>query len=100
MPEPSQLQPAPEGAGTGGDILAGTPYRVVGRIGAGGMGTIVEAEHRALGKRVAVKLLRPELAKEPQLVERLEREARALARVASPYLVAVTDLGQTADGST
>jgi serine/threonine-protein kinase len=64
------------------------------------MGTVLEAEHRALGKRVVVKLLHPELAREKAHVERLRREARALARVASPYLVAVSDLGETADGST
>ncbi|APR75133.1 Serine/threonine-protein kinase pkn3 [Minicystis rosea] len=80
--------------------LAGTAYRIVGKIGEGGMGTVLEAEHEALGKRVVVKLLLPQHARDPGLVERLRREARVLARVTSPHLVAVTDLGRTADGST
>lgn len=81
-------------------LLAGTPYRVIAKIGAGGMGTVVEAEHEALGKRVVVKLLLPQFARDARVVDRLKREARVLARLASPYLVAVSDLGQTADGST
>jgi eukaryotic-like serine/threonine-protein kinase len=82
------------------EVLAGTPYRVLGKIGAGGMGTILEAEHRELGKRVVVKLLQPKYASEPRLVERLKREARILARIASPHIVTVSDLGQTAGGLT
>lgn len=92
---PNHLAPATEA-----DPLEGTPYRMVEKIGQGGMGIVLEAEHRALGKRVVVKLLHPELAREKAHVERLRREARVLARVASPYLVAVSDLGQTADGAT
>lgn len=89
---------APAAAET--DLLAGTPYRIVAKIGSGGMGSVFEAEHEALGKRVVVKVLLPQLAREERLVDRLKREARVLARIASPHLVAVTDLGQTADGST
>jgi serine/threonine-protein kinase len=94
-PETTDERPTPHT-----NLLAGTAYRVLGKIGEGGMGTVLEAEHEALGKRVVVKLLLPQYARDPGLVERLRREARVLARVASPHLVAVTDLGQTADGST
>lgn len=97
---PDPAHTAAPSAPAGSNVLEGTPYRAIKRIGAGGMGTVLEAEHRALGKRVVVKLLHPELAREPRLVERLKREARVLARAASPYLVAVTDLGQTASGAT
>jgi eukaryotic-like serine/threonine-protein kinase len=111
MPETHRHHLAPQGtphvaSGTtepsshDAEILAGTPYKVLARIGAGGQGTILDAEHRALGKRVVVKLLRAEHAKEPSLVARLKREARILARIASPYIVTVSDLGETADGST
>jgi serine/threonine-protein kinase len=86
--------------GSQADILAGTPYRVLERIGAGGMGAVWEAEHRELGKRVVVKVLLPELAQDQRFVDRLLREARVMAQVASPYLVAVTDLGRTAAGVT
>ena len=80
--------------------LLSTPYRILGELGRGGMGTVFEAEHIALQKRVVVKLLHPQLAKEPRIVERLRREARSLARLASPFVVAVSDMGQTADGGT
>jgi len=96
MPETKRNHPAREDL----EILAGTPYRALAKIGSGGMGTILEAEHRALGKRVVVKLLLPKYATDPRLVERLEREARILARIASPHIVTVSDLGQTASGAT
>ncbi|MEO5728591.1 MAG: serine/threonine-protein kinase [Byssovorax sp.] len=82
------------------DGLSSTPYRILGELGRGGMGTIFEAEHVALQKRVVVKLLHPQLAREPRIVERLRREARSLARLSSPFVVAVSDMGQTADGGT
>ncbi len=86
--------PLPQGG------LSSTPYRILGELGRGGMGTVFEAEHIALEKRVVVKLLHPQLAGEPRLVERLRREARSLARLASPFVVAVSDMGRTADGGT
>jgi serine/threonine-protein kinase len=64
------------------------------------MGTVYEARHKALGKHVVVKLLLPKYADDPRLVERLEREARVLARMASPHIVTVSDLGQTPAGAT
>jgi len=80
--------------------LAATPYRILGELGRGGMGTVFDAEHIALQKRVVVKLLHPQYAKESRIVERLRREARSLARLASPFVVAVSDMGQTEDGAT
>ena len=82
------------------DPLAGTRYRTIGMLGRGGMGEVVEAEHIGLGKRVVVKLLRPELAAMPELVTRMQIEARSLAAVVSPHVVQVSDFGQTADGRT
>lgn len=63
-----------------------------------GVGEVVEAEHRALGKRVAVMLVRCNLAHDPRLADRLRVEARALAAVSSPHVVAVLDLGETPAG--
>jgi eukaryotic-like serine/threonine-protein kinase len=82
------------------DPLAGTRYRTLALLGRGGMGEVVEAEHLGLGKRVVVKLLRPELAAVPELVQRMQIEARSLAAVVSPHVVQVSDFGQTADGRT
>jgi serine/threonine-protein kinase len=64
------------------------------------MGAVFEAEHIELQKRVVIKVLHPQFAKEPRIVERLRREARSLARLASPFVVAVSDMGHTADGAT
>jgi serine/threonine-protein kinase len=64
------------------------------------MGEVVEAEHIGLAKRVVVKLLHPELAEDPKLVDRMRSEARTLARLANPHIVTVSDLGQTPDGRT
>ncbi|WP_437279639.1 serine/threonine-protein kinase [Sorangium sp. So ce375] len=79
-------------------MLEGTPYRAVRVLGRGGMGEVVEAEHRALRKRVVVKLVRRALAHDPRFADRLQVEARALAAVSSPHVVSVLDLGQTSSG--
>jgi len=80
------------------DLLMGTRYRSLGTLGKGGMGTVVEAEMVELGKRVAVKILHPDMSKHPGLVDRLRVEAETLARLSSPHLVPVHDIGKTASG--
>jgi serine/threonine protein kinase len=74
-------------------------YEVLGLIGAGGMAEVYEVEHRGLGRRFALKLLRPELARETQLAQRFEREARAVARLQSEHIVAIVDSGTTQGGA-
>jgi serine/threonine-protein kinase len=64
------------------------------------MGEVMLAEHIGLGKRVVVKLLHEDLAKDPALVRRMQIEARTLAALESPHIVQVTDFGQTATGRT
>jgi eukaryotic-like serine/threonine-protein kinase len=81
-------------------MLWGTAYRPVRRLGRGGMGEVIEAEHVGLGKPVVVKLLHRDLDREPRVVERMRIEAQALARLAHPNLVVVTDFGQTPEGRT
>jgi eukaryotic-like serine/threonine-protein kinase len=80
------------------DPLRGTAYRAVERIGRGGMGDVYEAEHMELGRRVVVKLLHPEIADDPRHVARLRLEARTLAALAHPNVVAVSDYGCTPSG--
>jgi tRNA A-37 threonylcarbamoyl transferase component Bud32 len=70
-------------------------YTVVRHISTGGMGAVYEVEHVALGKRLAAKLLLPELAKRPELLERFRREARAASATGHENIVEVTDLGAT-----
>ncbi|HTN92891.1 MAG TPA: serine/threonine protein kinase, partial [Sorangium sp.] len=64
-------------SGVAGDALEGTPYRALRALGRGGMGEVIEAEHRALRKRVVVKLVRRALAHDPRFADRLRVEARA-----------------------
>ena len=74
-----------------GDLLAGR-YRVDARLGAGAMGSVWRAHDLRLDRDVAVKVLMPSFADDPVLIERFDREARALAAVASPYVVAIHDV--------
>ncbi|OIJ69784.1 serine/threonine-protein kinase [Streptomyces mangrovisoli] len=66
-------------------------HRLVGRLGAGGMGVVYLGEDTE-GRRVAVKILRPELADDPGFLRRFEREARALATLDTPHVVRVLEL--------
>jgi eukaryotic-like serine/threonine-protein kinase len=78
-----------------GDLLADR-YRIDTRLGAGGMGTVWRAHDLRLDRDVAVKVLMPSFADDPVLTERFDREARALAAVASPHVIAIHDVVTTA----
>jgi serine/threonine-protein kinase len=80
-----------------GTVLAGK-YRVDRLLGEGGMGVVVAATHVALKQPIALKLLRPEAATNPALVERFEREARAAARVHGEHVARVIDVGKLDGG--
>jgi eukaryotic-like serine/threonine-protein kinase len=71
-------------------------YRLEQRLASGGMGTVYEATDERLQRRVAVKLLKEELADDPLFVERFRREARAVAALSHPNIASVFDYG--ADG--
>jgi hypothetical protein len=73
-----------------GQVLAGK-YRVGGRLGSGGMGEVYEGVQEDLGRRVAIKVMSGAMASDPQLLERFQREARAVAALGHPHIVAVTD---------
>ncbi len=79
-------------------ILPGTSYRVLRKIGQGGMGAVYEAEHVELGRRVALKVLAAEHATSPEYAARFRREARALSRLSHRNLVTLHDFGQATDG--
>jgi eukaryotic-like serine/threonine-protein kinase len=73
-------------------------YPLIRRLGAGAMGEVWEADDTALGRRVALKFVRAESNADPQYQARLVREARALARLRHPNVVAIHDLGHGQDG--
>jgi len=69
-------------------------YRMIERLGGGGQGVVWVAEDPQLDRRVAVKLLRTEGARQPEAHQRLLREASALARLSHPNVVTVNDVGE------
>jgi serine/threonine protein kinase len=73
-------------------------YRLTAEISSGGMGTVYRAEHELLGRTAAVKLLRPELTANEELVERFFNEARAATAIRHPGIVEVFDFGYTSAG--
>ncbi len=81
------------------DTVVGERYRLVQRIGVGGMGAVYRAEHTMMSKELAVKLLHPELGRLEELAERFKREAEAACRLEHINCIAVTDFGQTKGGS-
>ncbi len=78
-------------------LHAGTklgPYEVVSLIGAGGMGEVYKARDMRLGRDVAVKVLPASFAADPERLRRFEQEARAVASLSHPNILAVHDIGQ------
>jgi serine/threonine-protein kinase len=73
-------------------------YQVERLLGTGGFGTVYRAKHAHTHQPIALKLLRPDLAKEPQMLERLFLEARAAAAVDDPRIVRVSDCGIATTG--
>jgi putative nucleotidyltransferase with HDIG domain len=78
-----------------GQVVGG--YRLVTALRSGGMGTVYYAEHTVIGRRAAVKVLHPEIARDPQLISRFLVEARAANDIRHPNVVEITDLGHTGD---
>jgi serine/threonine protein kinase len=80
-----------------GERIAGK-YVVERVLGAGGMGVVLAARHEALGSRVAIKLIRGEVAADPSAVGRFLREARASAALESEHVTKVFDTGTLESG--
>jgi len=98
--EPSS-HPPPDDAGASGFIgrqVAGR-YRILAKLGEGGMGAVYRAEQLSLKRTVALKVLKSELSAEPGLVRRFNAEAELAAKLNHPNTVTLYDFGQDADGS-
>ncbi len=76
-----------------GDVLAGR-FRIEGMLGIGGMGVVYRASDLSLGIEVAIKLLRPELARRPEAFERFRQELLLARQVSSPHVVRIHDIAQ------
>ena len=74
-------------------------YRVICVLGEGGMGTVFEAEHTAIGRLVAMKVLHPAQATKSVAVKRFHQEARAAGGIGHPNICEVFDFGMLSDGS-
>ena len=94
MPPPD----SPSASGFLGRVVAGR-YRILSKLGEGGMGAVYRAEQISLKRTVALKVLRPELSAEPGLVRRFNAEAELAAKLNHPNTVTLYDFGQDSDGS-
>jgi serine/threonine protein kinase/predicted negative regulator of RcsB-dependent stress response len=79
-------------------LIPGTRYKVLAKLGEGGMGAVYAAEHVDIEKRVALKLLHAEMLRNPLVLQQFRQEARAASRIGNPYICDVTDWGEVQDG--
>ncbi|MFO0662563.1 MAG: protein kinase [Polyangiaceae bacterium] len=80
------------------NVLAGTPYRLVRKIGEGASGAVYEAEHVELDRKVALKVLEVAHSASSDAVERFRQEARTIARLRHPNVAYLHDFGRSMDG--
>ena len=73
-------------------------YRILGKIGTGGMGAVYVAEHPLIGKKVALKVIHRELASNKEVVQRFFQEAKAVNKIGNEHIVEIHDFGVTPEG--
>ncbi|MDB4980833.1 MAG: Protein kinase [Myxococcales bacterium] len=90
----------PGAAAVPGDLLEGTEvgeYRVLKKIGEGGMGAVYSAIQPVIGKRVAIKVIAPHIASNPEVIRRFVDEARAVNKIGHPNIVDIFSFGWLPD---
>ncbi len=80
-----------------GRVLAGR-YRLLSKLGQGGMGAVYKGEHVKMNRLTAIKILTSELANNPEFVTRFEREAEMASHIDNPHAVAIYDFGEAEEG--
>jgi serine/threonine-protein kinase len=92
------MQPAPPPRDTLIDTVVAERYRVIRRLGEGGMGQVYLAEHIAIERRIALKVLRAEYAHRGEMVTRFQQEAISASRIKHPNVLDVFDFGRLDNG--
>src|SRR5678816_4473313 len=82
----------------GQNQLIGDRYRIIRKIGEGGMGEVYLAEHIYIEKRVAIKLLRPDVLSNAEAVTRFRQEARSASSIGHENIIQIDDFGTLPDG--
>lgn len=79
--------------------IVGGRYRLLRRLGQGGMGVVYEAEHQGMGQKVAIKFLHAVFSGDAEVVRRFHNEARSYARLVHPHAIQLHDFGADEEGN-
>ena len=97
LPDVRVASEAPDGLITALRQAMGNRYRIIRRLGAGGMADVYAAEHEQLGRPLAVKVMHAHLARDNEMRERFRREAEAASRLVHPLICTPIDYGEAGE---